>query len=451
MAKKINSLSFQEAFKTWLKIAALSFGGPAGQIAVMHRILVDEKKWISENRFLHALNYCMLLPGPEAQQLMTYTGWLMFGVRGGLTAGLLFVLPGFLSILALSILYTTFHEALWLEGLFFGVKAAIIAVVIEAVLRISKRALKNKVMQSLSILSFIALFIFRIPFPWVILTAALIGFWGGKKWPEFFWIIRGHADAEKDTVATFEKVPRSPTSFTAHFFKTTSLWILIWIAPLLGLSALLGSQHILIQQGLFFSKAAMVTFGGAYSVLSYIAQEAVNHFGWLTAGEMLDGLGMAEATPGPLIQVVQFVGYLGAYRSPAPFSPLMAGFISSLLVTWVTYSPCFLWIFLGAPYIEKLRGQKSLNCILSAITAAVVGVIANLAVWFALHVIFGKVADTSIAGLQLWIPDIATFNVAAFLLALAAGIALFRLKVGMIPLIGVSALIGIILKLFTQI
>ena len=447
MKQKMNPIAFRDALKTWLKIAALSFGGPAGQIAVMHRILVDEKKWISENRFLHALNYCMLLPGPEAQQLITYIGWLMFGIRGGLTAGLLFILPGFLAILALSLCYIAFNQTSWMTGLLFGVKAAVIIIVAEAVLRISKRALKNKIMVSLAIASFIALFVFRIPFPIIILAAGLLGFLGGKLWPDSFWVIRGHADSNKEGVAIFSQEPPLPKSFLVHFFKTAGLWICIWFSPILALYFLLGQNHILFQQALFFSKAAMVTFGGAYSVLSYIAQEAVQHFGWLNAGEMLDGLGMAETTPGPLIQVVQFVGFLGAYRSPAPFSPIMAGITASLVITWVTYAPCFLWIFLGAPYIEKLRGKKSLNCILSAITASVVGVIANLAVWFALHVLFGKVNDASFAELKLWIPDLSTFSFTAAILTVGSGIMLLRFKLNLFVVLAVCALAGIILTL----
>lgn len=442
-------IPFREALNVWIKIACLSFGGPAGQIAVMHRILVDEKKWISENRFLHALNYCMLLPGPEAQQLITYIGWLMFGVRGGLTAGLLFVLPGFLSILALSLGYVTFHQTSWMTGLLFGVKAAVIVIVAEAVLRVGKRALKNKVMVSLAVASFLSLFIFRISFPLIILAAGLVGFIGGKLWPDSFWVIRGHADSEKEGIAVFSQEPPLPNSFTFHFFKTAGLWICIWASPILAIDLLLGSNHILFQQAVFFSKAAMVTLGGAYSVLSYIAQEAVQNFHWLSAGEMLDGLGMAETTPGPLIQVVQFVGFLGAYRLPEPFSPTMAGIIASLVITWVTYAPCFLWIFLGAPYIEKLRGRKSLNCILSAITASVVGVITNLAIWFALHVLFGKVNDVSFAELKLWIPDFSTFDFASTLLTIGSAIATLRYKIGMIPVLAVCALVGIILNLIS--
>lgn len=442
----MTSISFREALKVWIKIAVLSFGGPAGQIAVTHRILVDEKKWISENRFLHALNYCMLLPGPEAQQLITYIGWLMFGVRGGLTAGLLFVLPGFLSILALSLGYVVFNQTPWMTGLLFGVKAAVIIIVAEAVLRISKRALKNKVMVTLAVASFLALFIFRIPFPIIILSAGLLGLIGGRIWPDIFWVIRGHADSEKDSSAVFNSEPSLPASLLFHFFKTAGLWICIWFLPIAALYFLLGSNHILLQQALFFSKAAMVTFGGAYSVLSYIAQQAVQNFGWLTAGEMLDGLGMAETTPGPLIQVVQFVGFLGAYRFPNPLSPIWAGVIASLVITWVTYAPCFLWIFLGAPYIEKLRGKKSLNCILSAITAAVVGVIANLAVWFALHVLFGTVNDATFVGIKLWIPDLATFQPTSAILTMGAGIAMLRYKAGMIQTLAVCAVAGIILK-----
>lgn len=444
----MNPVTFAEAFKTWVRIACLSFGGPAGQIAVMHRILVDEKKWISENRFLHALSYCTLLPGPEAMQLVTYSGWMMFGIRGGLTAGLLFVLPGFLSILVLSLIYTAFQDASWLIGLFLGIKAAIIAVVIEALLRISKRVLKNKTMLAVAGISFAALFFFKISFPIIIACAGLLGFAGSKIWPDIFLVVRPQKDAEKETPAVFNEEPAHPKNAWAHVFKTTGLWCFIWFSPVVLFLLWLGKDHILIQQGLFFSKAAMVTFGGAYSVLSYIAQEAVQNFGWLSLSEMMDGLGLAETTPGPLIQVVQFVGFLGAVHNPAPFSPWVAGLWASIIVTWVTYAPCFLWIFLGAPYIEKLRGIQALNGALSSITAAVVGVILNLTVWFALHTLFGTIDNVAWHGINLWIPDWNTFQLFPALLACAAGIAILRFKINLLWVLASCGAAGALFKFF---
>ncbi len=439
-------VSFREAFKTWVRIACLSFGGPAGQIAVMHRILVDEKKWISENRFLHALSYCTLLPGPEAMQLVTYSGWMMFGVRGGLTAGLLFVLPGFLSILVLSLIYTAFQDASWLIGLFLGIKAAIIAVVIEALLRISKRVLKNKTMLVVAGISFAALFFIKISFPIIIACAGLLGFIGSKIWPNVFLVVRPQKDSEKETPAVFNEEPPHPKNAWAHAFQTIGLWFFIWFSPVVILSMWLGKDHILIQQGLFFSKAAMVTFGGAYSVLSYIAQEAVQNFGWLSLSEMMDGLGLAETTPGPLIQVVQFVGFLGAFHNPEPFSPWGAGLWASIIVTWVTYAPCFLWIFLGAPYIEKLRGIQALTGALSSITAAVVGVILNLTVWFALHTLFGTIDNAAWQGINLWIPDWNTFQIFPALLACAAGIAILRFKINLLWVLAGCGAAGALFK-----
>ena len=441
-------VSFAEAFKTWVRIACLSFGGPAGQIAVMHRILVDEKKWLSENRFLHALSYCTLLPGPEAMQLVTYSGWMMFGVRGGLTAGLLFILPGFLSILALSYLYVFYQNTVWLAGLFLGIKAAIIAVVLEAVFRISKKVLKNKMMLSLSAASFIALFFFQIPFPLLILCAGIIGLAGTSIRPDLFLIMQTK-DAAIDTPALFKDEPMHPPNAFVYILKTLLIWGGIWFLPIGLLLAFFGANHILTQQSIFFSKAAMVTFGGAYSVLSYIAQEAVQNFGWLLPGEMLDGLGMAESTPGPLIQVVQFVGFLGAFRDATPFSPWAAGLIASLIVTWVTFAPCFLWIFLGAPYIEKLRGIRALTSALSSITAVVVGVILNLAVWFALHTLFSKIENSTWNGIKLWVPDWNTFQFFPALLACAAGIAILRFKINLLWVLAACGTAGVLFKLFT--
>ncbi|HET9227055.1 MAG TPA: chromate efflux transporter, partial [Thermoanaerobaculia bacterium] len=368
---------FREAVRVWLRVAVQSFGGPAGQIAVMHRILVDEKRWVDEPRFLHALNYCMLLPGPEAQQLAIYLGWLLNRTPGGLVAGILFVLPGFLSILALSILYAGFQETVLVTGLFFGLKPAVMAVVVEAVVRIGKRALRNRVMVGFAAAAFILIFFFEVPFPVIVVGAGLAGWLGGRFIPA--------PEAEEVRVHVKPSWGRA--------VRVLAVCLTLWIVPLLVLIGIFGREHVLVREGIFFSQMSLVTFGGAYAVLAYVGQQAVETYGWLTAGEMLDGLGMAETTPGPLIQVVQFVGFLGAFRHPGGLDPWTAAILGSLVTTWVTYVPCFLWIFLGAPYIEALRGKKGLSRALAGITAAVVGVILNLAVWFSLHVLFAEVGE----------------------------------------------------------
>ena len=444
-----HGITFRQAFWVWVRVALQSFGGPAGQIAVMHRILVEEKRWISENRFLHALNYCMLLPGPEAQQLATYIGWLLHGKRGGLTAGLLFVLPGYLSIMALSVVYAQYQNLSAIEALFFGLKAAVLAVVVEAVIKIGKRALKNRVMVAMAALAFVAIFFFDAPFPLIVLAAALIGFVGARAAPDWFYVIKGHAlkEGEESGYVITDAVAAQLRPSLALTLQTLLVWGAVWLVPLGLLYLILGGENTFTQIGVFFSQAAMVTFGGAYSVLAYVAQEAVNTYGWLRPGEMLDGLGLAETTPGPLIQVVQFVGFLGAYRDPGTLSPLMAGILGGTLTSWVTFAPCFLWIFLGAPYIESLRGNKALSSALSGITAAVVGVILNLAVWFGLHVIFGVVNERQTGPLRLYVPEWNTLDVAALVLTVISFLALFRFKLGMLPTLALSATLGMIYRL----
>ncbi|MGZ8400691.1 MAG: chromate efflux transporter, partial [Methyloceanibacter sp.] len=437
--------SFAEARRVWLRVALLSFGGPAGQIAVMHRILVEEKKWISESRFLHALNYCMLLPGPEAQQLATYIGWLLHRTAGGLVAGTLFVLPGFIAILVLSILYAGFKELTLVQAVFFGIKAAVLAIVVEAVIRIGKRALKNDTMVTLAAVAFVAIFFLDVPFPLVIIGAGLIGYIGGRLDPERFAVIGGHEPAAGatptvDTLLDGDLDHARPS--LARAAKVLAVWLPLWLGPLAVIIWTLGPDNIFTEIGVFFSKMAVVTFGGAYAVLAYVAQEAVQHYHWLTASEMLDGLGMAETTPGPLIMVLQFVGFLAAFRSPGALNPYAAGVFASVLTTWVTFTPCFLWIFLGAPYVERLRGNRALSAALSAITAAVVGVILNLAVWFALHLAFGEVNEVHAYGLKLQVPVLATVNVASVVLAVAALVAMLRFQIGMMLVIAASAALG---------
>jgi chromate transporter len=413
----------------------------------MHKILVEEKGWVSEKRFLHALNYCMLLPGPEAQQLAIYIGWLLHKTRGGLVAGTLFVLPGFISILVLSIFYASFQEMTLIQGVFFGLKPAVMAVVAEAVVRIGRRVLKNEIMLSMAALSFVAIFFFDVPFPAIILTAGLTGYVGGRIGLEKFDVIKAHTTVEAgDKVISDVGVTHGrPTLVDSG--RVLLLGLIIWFGPLLVLLATTGSASVFVDISLFFSTAAVVTFGGAYAVLAYIAQQAVAVYGWLLPGEMLDGLGMAETTPGPLIQVVQFVGFMGAYRQPGTLSPLLAGILGSVLTTWVTFVPSFIWIFLGAPYIEALRGNRSLTTALSAITAAVVGVILNLAIWFSLHTLFGQVNEFYLSALRLHLPVWTTLNVASLAIALAAFAALFKFRQNMLVTAGSSALAGLVYSL----
>jgi chromate transporter len=448
-ADAVAGISFNEAFRVWLRVACLSFGGPAGQIAVMHRILVEEKNWISEGRFLHALNYCMLLPGPEAQQLATYIGWLMHRTAGGLMAGGLFILPGIIAIMGLSYIYAAFGNVSFVEALFFGLKAAVLAVVIEAVVRVGKRALKNRIMITLAALAFVAIFFFAVPFPIIIITAGVIGYSGAKSGrPEFAPAAHGHGSntAAIDSMLG-EAVPDHVRPSTARAIRVGTLWLALWLVPVIALLAVFGQANVFSQIALFFSKMALVTFGGAYAVLAYVAQQAVEHYHWLTAREMLDGLGMAETTPGPLIMVLQFVGFMAAYRDPSGLSPMLAATLGGLLATWVTFTPCFLWIFVGAPYIERLRGNKGLAGALSAITAAVVGVILNLSIWFALHTLFRETTPVHAFPLSFDMPVLTSVDMPALLLAIAAATAIFRFKLGMLTVLAGSCAAGVALRL----
>ncbi len=445
----VHTIGFSQALRIWVRIGLLSFGGPAGQIALMHRVLVEEKRWISENRFLHALNYCMLLPGPEAQQLATYVGWLLHRTLGGLVAGILFVLPGAVVMLALSILYAGFREVTIVEAVFFGIKAAVLAVVIEAVLRIGKRALRNRVMVTLAAAAFVAIFFLAIPFPVIVIAAALIGLLGARLRPDIFAVAGGHTASRTETRSGPAVDAVLDDGTLAHTRPSAAravavivICLALWLGPIALLWTWLGLANVYVQEALFFSKMAVVTFGGAYAVLAYVAQQAVEAHGWLAPGEMLDGLGMAETTPGPLIMVVQFVGFMGAYRNPGALDPMLAGGLGAVLTTWVTFVPCFLWIFLGAPYIEALRGNRSLTAALSAITAAIVGVVLNLAVWFGLHVVFGQVDEVTLAGVRLFVPVWESVNLAALLLTAAALVAMLRFKVGMIPTLAGAAVLG---------
>jgi len=444
-----HGISFNEAFRVWLRVACLSFGGPAGQIAVMHRILVEEKKWISEGRFLHALNYCMLLPGPEAQQLATYVGWLMHRTAGGLMAGGLFILPGIIAIMGLSYVYAAFGNVSFVEALFFGLKAAVLAIVVEAVVRVGKRALKNRIMIGLAAIAFVAIFFFAVPFPIIIIAAGIIGYAGARSGrPEFAPAGHGHggSGAAIDSMLG-EAVPEHVRPNTARAIRVGALWLALWLVPVIALLAALGQANVFSQIALFFSKMAMVTFGGAYAVLAYVAQQAVEHYHWLKPHEMLDGLGMAETTPGPLIMVLQFVGFMAAYRDASGLSPMLAATFGGLLATWVTFTPCFLWIFVGGPYIERLRGNTGLAGALSAITAAVVGVILNLSIWFALHTLFRETVPVHAFPLNFDRPVLTSVDILALVLATAAATAIFRFKLGMLTVLAGSCAAGVALRL----
>lgn len=444
--KHPHHVSMGEAFRTWLRVAALSFGGPAGQIAVMHRILVEEKRWISESRFLHALNYCMLLPGPEAQQLATYIGWLMHRTLGGLIAGGLFILPGIVAIMGLSWIYALYGNTGYVSALFFGLKAAVLAIVFEAVMRIGRRALKNRAMIVLAAASFVAIFFFRVPFPLLIVAAALIGYGGAKAGLPAFQATRDlPREHEEANDLLGQELPPHARPHIGRSLRIAVLWLSLWLIPVVGLLLMRGAGDVFSQIAIFFSKMAMVTFGGAYAVLAYVAQQAVETYGWLRPGEMLDGLGMAETTPGPLIMVLQFVGFMAAFRDPGTLSPLLAGTLGGLLTTWVTFAPCFLWIFLGAPYIEILRGNQALSGALSAITAAVVGVILNLAIWFGIHTIFAEVRPVAWGPLGFDMPLWSSINAWALLLSAAAILAMFRFKLGMLPTLAATSAMGILL------
>lgn len=416
------SPTFAETTKVWGRIGCLSFGGPAGQIALMHREIVDERQWLTEQQFLSALNFCMLLPGPEAMQLATYAGWRMHGVKGGLVAGLLFVVPGAFVVLALSMLYGTFGNLPWIAAIFFGVKAAVLAIVIEALLRVARRALKGNVDWLIAGLAFLALYCFGIPFPLVIIAAGLVGFMRSNK--------------------ANTSLPTARPSFSS-LFSTVATWAAIWLVPLGLLALLLGPHHVLTTIGVFFSELAVVTFGGAYAVLSYMAQSAVENHGWLKAPEMIDGLGLAETTPGPLILVTQFVGYLAASRE---LGSIWGGLAGAIVTLWMTFAPCFLWIFAGAPYIEYIGKLPRLSGALAAITAAVVGVILNLSIWFGLHVLFGKV--NRMEGLfKPWLPDWQSLDLAALAISAIAALALLRLHLGIPKTLALCAVLGVIWKL----
>ncbi len=428
-----NYPTFSEALRFWAKLGFISFGGPAGQIAMMQAELVEKRKWISQSRFLHALNFCMLLPGPEAQQLATYIGWLLHKTWGGIVAGAFFVIPSIFILWTLSFVYAAYGSLPSVAAVFYGLKPAVIAIVAVAVIRIGTKALKNEVMWMIAALAFVAIFFFKVPFPLIILSAGLIGFVGGRVWESKFYVIAGHDDGNEASVlgdATESPLHAKPSWTRA--IKIASIWLPLWLAPTIAVGLWKGWNHTLFQEGVFFSKAAVVTFGGAYAVLPYVAQQALFHYGWLKPGQMMDGLGLAETTPGPLIMVLQFVGFMGGWQHPGDLSPMVAGTLGALLTTWATFTPCFLWVFLGAPYIEQLRGNVKLASALSAITAAVVGVVLNLAVWFAINALF---------------PSHAMIDWFALIVCLVAAVGMLKWKWNIIPVVLGSGLLGLLYTL----
>jgi len=441
-ARHDDLVPFGEAVRTWGAISLQTFGGPAGQIAVMQRVLVDERRWIGQRRFLHALSYCMLLPGPEAQQLAIYIGWLLNGTRGGLAAGVLFVIPGVVALLALSAIYVGFGDTSAVTGLFAGLAPAVLAIVTQAVVRVGRRALGRPALVGIAVAAFLALAVFGIPFPIVVAAAGLAGLVLG----------RGAGGGEED--ADDGPPPVIPDGALhaerpsgSRVVRILAVGLVLWAAPVVAVAVLAGAGSVFVDQGLFFSGTALVTFGGAYAVLAFVAQRAVEDYGWLAPGEMVRGLALAETTPGPLIMVVQFVAFLGAYRNPAGLDPWLAATIGALLTTWVTFVPCFLFIFLGAPYVERLRGNRRLSAALTGITAAVVGVIGNLALYFALHTLFGDTSRSSWGPVDLELPELDTLRSTALLIAAAAGVMVFRLRWSVLRTLGACALLGLAFEL----
>ena len=418
--------TFREALRFWLKLGFVSFGGPSGQIAMMHAELVEKKKWIGEARFLHALNFCMLLPGPEAQQLAIYIGWLWHRTWGGIVAGALFVIPSIFILWALSYVYVAYGNIPWIAAIFYGLKPAVLAIVAAAVIRIGRRGLQTSMMWVIAGAAFIAIYFFRVPFPFIVVSAGVLGFVGGRVWLQYFSVAGD--DAPSSTPSESDDASEHTRPLLARALKVCTLSVLLWWLPIALAGILLGTQHTIFREGIFFSKAALVTFGGAYAVLPYVSQQAVENYHWLGAGQMLDGLGLAETTPGPLIMVLQFVGFLGAWHQPGNLTPLLAATLGAFITTWTTFVPCFLWIFLGAPYVEKLRGNESLTSALSTVTAAVLGVILNLAVWFGLHVIFPTTRQVD------WF---------AFIVCSIAFVGMLRWKWNIVPVVLGSGLVGL--------
>jgi chromate transporter len=440
-------VSFGEATRFWIKLGFINFGGPTGQIAIMHDEIVERRRWVSNARFLHALNYCMLLPGPEAQQLAIYIGWLLHKVRGGIVAGVAFVFPAFFLILGLSYVYVTYGEVPWVSGIFFGLSAAVIGIVAAAVIRIGSKALRNPVMYAIAGAAFLAIFVFHVPFPLIVITAGLIGLLAGPHWPGTFAIAQGHGDGEKTAISDEGSAGEHTHVSLRRSIKVLVVGLAAWFVPLFIVAMWAGKGNVLTQEAWFFSKAAVVTFGGAYAVLAYINQAAVTQYGWLLPTQMVAGLGLAESTPGPLIMVTEFVGFVAAYQNPSGLDPVVAGVLGAIVVTWATFAPCFLWIFLGAPFIEHLRTNQRITEALSAITAAIVGVVLNLAVWFGIQTLFEQVRDVYVFGGPIPVPVWSSVVWFAVVVATISFVGLWKFRWKVIPVVLASAAAGLVYKL----
>ena len=442
-----HGVSFREAARFWVKLGFINFGGPAGQIALMHDEIVERRRWVSNARFLHALNYCTLLPGPEAQQLAIYLGWLLHRVKGGLVAGVMFVLPSVFVMFGLSWLFASQGDVTWVGAIFAGLAPAVIAIVASATIRIGEKALANSLMLGVAIASFVAIFVVHVPFPLIVLAAVLIGLVGGAVRPGLFEVGVAHELEEQERIAVSDHAPRAAHTMPSktRAARTLVAGLLAWLVPIAIVAAWRGGGDTLTDMGWFFSRASLVTFGGAYAVLAYVNVAAVQTYGWLLPGQMVVGLGLAESTPGPLIMVLEFVGFVGAYQNPAGLDPLVAGTFGALVAVWATFAPCFLWIFLGAPYIESLRGNRRIGAALETVTAAVVGVIANLAVTFAIASLFETVGATRLLGrFEVPNPTWSSLDVFAGVVASVAFVGLWRLKWKVLPVIGASALAGLV-------
>lgn len=429
----------RDAARAWFLISLQTFGGPAGQIAVMQRTLVDERRWIGQQRFLFALSYCTLLPGPEAQQLATYVGWLLNGIRGALVAGVLFVLPGVVALLALSAIYVGYGDTTVVEAVFLGLGPAVIAIVVQALARVGRRALTAPWMAAVAAASFVALAFFAVPFPAVIAVAAATGWLAGRRTPP-----PGTPRAETGTEPLIsDDALHSETPVRRHSVLALAIGVALWVMPVLAAGVAFGHDSVFVDQGRFFSGAAVVTFGGAYAVLSYVAQQAVTHYHWLTGSEMVHGLALAETTPGPLIMVVQFVAFLGAYRDPGSLNPWVAAVAASLLTTWVTFVPSILLVVLGAPYVERLRSNQSLSAALSGVTAAVVGVIANLALYFATHTLFSRTDQHTWGPVTIGLPVAGSVVWSGVVITGLGFLLIFRWRWSILRSLGVCAVAGL--------
>ena len=441
-----HGVSFREASRFWTKLGFINFGGPTGQIAIMHEELVERRRWISNARFLHALNYCMLLPGPEAQQLAVYVGWLLHRVRGGIVAGLTFIIPAFFLMLGLSYVFVTYGDVEWVNAIFYGLGAAVVGIVAAAVIRIGKKALRHPVLYGVAAAAFFAIFLLHVPFPLIVLGAGVLGLLAGPHWPNVFTVPQEHA-GDASAISDDASAGEHTRVTVRRSITVLVVGLAAWFVPLLVVSAWAGPDSTLSQQAWFFSKAAVVTFGGAYAVLAYMTQAAVVQYGWLTTTQMVTGLGLAESTPGPLIMVTEFVGFVGAYQHPGTLDPLVSGLLGALVATWATFAPCFLWIFLGAPFIEHLRGYARLSMGLTAITAAIVGVVLNLALWFATNTLFSSVRSVEVLGGPVPLPVWSSADWFAIGIATVAFIGLWRYRWNVIPVVIGSAICGLVYTL----